>query len=88
MELNREQDMEKRIVSQREEIRRLQNCIHNLKQSRDSHREKAERLGKQLRDALNDKKELTEENKRLESLCTAKDIIIGDLSKENARLRK
>lgn len=32
-------------------------------------------------------KELEAETKRLESLCVSKDIIIGDLSKENERLR-
>jgi hypothetical protein len=33
-------------------------------------------------------KELEAETKRLESLCVSKDIIIGDLSKENERLRE
>ena len=33
-------------------------------------------------------KELEAETERLESLCVSKDIIIGDLSKENERLKE
>ena len=45
--------MQKRIESQREEIRRLHNHIRSLEQSRNAWRDKAERLGNQLFEVLN-----------------------------------
>ena len=47
----------KRIENQREEIRRLHNHIRNLEQSRDAWKDKAERLGKQLFEVLNERRE-------------------------------
>lgn len=46
---------QKRIESQREEIRRLHNHIRNLEQSRNAWKDKAERLGQQLFEVLNGK---------------------------------
>lgn len=48
---------QKRIESQREEIRRLHNHIRSLEQSRNAWKEKAERLGNQLFEVLNEKGE-------------------------------
>lgn len=53
-------EQEKRIIHQREEIRKLQEHIHNLTQSRDYWKAKAERVGKQLHKVLNDRR--TSEN--------------------------
>ena len=50
-------DQEQKILSQREEIRRLQNKIHALRQSRDFWQEKAIRVGKQLHEVLTEKGE-------------------------------
>lgn len=44
--------MQKRIESQREEIRRLHNHIRNLEHSRNAWKDKAERLGEQLHEVL------------------------------------
>lgn len=45
-------EVDKKVVSQREEIRRLQNRIHTLKQSRYNYQEKAKRFEERLRKAL------------------------------------
>lgn len=47
----------KRIENQREEIRRLHNHIRSLEQSRNAWKEKAERLGNQLFEVLNGRRE-------------------------------
>lgn len=49
--------MQKRIENQREEIRRLQKHIRSLEQSRDAWKDKAERLGNQLFEVLNGRRE-------------------------------
>lgn len=49
--------MQKRIENQRGEIQRLHKHIKNLEQSRDAWRDKAERLGKQLFEVLNGRRE-------------------------------
>lgn len=49
------ESLQKRIASQREEIRRLHNHIRNLEQSRNAWKDKAERIGKQLYDVLNER---------------------------------
>lgn len=50
-------EQEKRIANQREEIRKLNEHIHNLTQSRDYWKAKAERVGKQLHKVLKDRSE-------------------------------
>lgn len=49
--------MQKRIENQREEISRLQKHIRSLEQSRDAWKAKAKRLGKQLYEVLNGRRE-------------------------------
>lgn len=49
--------MQKRIENQREEIGRLHRHIRGLEQSRDAWKDKAERLGNQLYDVLNGRRE-------------------------------
>ena len=49
--------MQKRIENQREEIRRLQKHIRSLEQSRDAWKDKAERIGNQLYEVLNGRRE-------------------------------
>ena len=44
--------MQKRIESQREELRRLNNHIRNVEQSRNTRKDKATMLGNQLHDVL------------------------------------
>lgn len=43
---------QQRIHNQREEIRKLQKRLHDVTQSRDAWKSKAERLGKQLHEVL------------------------------------
>ena len=54
----------KKIESQREEIRRLHNHMRSLEQSRDNWKGKAERVGKQLFEELerrkNEQREITD----------------------------
>lgn len=49
---SRNESLNKRIENQREEIRRLQKCLNDTKQSRDHWKAEAERIGKQLRQVL------------------------------------
>ena len=51
------EEREKRIINQREELRRLSKHIHNLTQSRDAWKKKAKRVGKQLYEVLNKQSE-------------------------------
>lgn len=44
----RAETLNQRIANQREEIRRLQKCLNDTKQSRDYWKARAERLGKQF----------------------------------------
>lgn len=71
----------KRIENQREEIRRLHNHIRNLEQSRNAWKEKAERIGGQL-------KEITEENERLKAENETTDILLKDLRFRNKEFQK
>ena len=54
------QSMQKRIENQREEIRRLNNHVRNLEQSRKAWKGKAERLGEQLFELLNERSKTDE----------------------------
>lgn len=46
------ESLTQRVKNQREEIRRLQKCLHDITQSRDHWKAEATRIGKQLNDVL------------------------------------
>lgn len=75
-----------KIANQREEIRRLQNRIHALNQSRRNWKEKSEMLGKQMFDVLNDKKKLTEENEDLKAIAEQYQKQFEDCAEEKNNL--
>ena len=52
----RNESLNKRIENQREEIRRLQKCLNDTKQSRDHWKAEAERIGKQLNRMLEEER--------------------------------
>lgn len=58
----RNESLDKRIENQREEIRRLQKCLNDTKQSRDHWKAEAECVGKQLQQVLNERNKNEKEN--------------------------
>lgn len=71
----------KRVENQRKEIRRLHNHIGSLEQSKNSWKEKAKRLGKQVKD-------LIENNERLKAEKEVLEITEKDLRFRNNELHK
>lgn len=59
---SRNESLNKRIENQREEIRRLQKCLNDTKQSRDHWKSKAERIGNQLQQVLNEREKNEKES--------------------------
>lgn len=58
----RNESLDKRIENQREEIRRLQKCLNDTKQSRDHWKAEAERIGKQLQKIITEREKNEKEN--------------------------